>query len=59
MEKKDLRAAFAWGLIEDADDYTHLKALTSEMKAIGKRYQDAELNTPSAPLSSSHYKDEL
>lgn len=59
MEKKDLGGAFAWGLGEDADDFTHLKALTSEMKAFGKRYQGAELNTPSAPLSSSHYKDKL
>lgn len=59
MKKKNLGGAFAWGLGEDANDFTHLKALTSEMKMFGKRYQGAELNTPSAPLSSSHYKDEL
>ena len=45
MEKKDLGGAFAGGLSEDADDFTHLKALTFEMKAFGKRYQGAELNT--------------
>lgn len=59
MEKKNLGGAFAWGLGEDANDFTHLKALTSEMKTFGNRYQSAELNVPSAPLSSSHDKDEL
>ena len=66
MEEKGLGGAFAWGLGEDAEDFSHLKVLTAEMKnAFGERgYQGAaELNTPSSSsattLSSSRYKDEL
>lgn len=59
MEKKNLGGAFAWGLGEDADDFTHLKALTSEMKKYAQRYQGGDLDTTSVPLPSSQYKDEL
>ena len=59
MEKKNLEGAFAWDLSENANNFTHLKVLTSEMKTFGKRYQGAELNISSASLSSSHYKDKL
>ena len=59
VDKKNLGGAFAWGLGEDADDFTHLKALTSEMKTFVKRHRDEELNPTSAPLASSYSKDEL
>ena len=59
MEIKKLGGAFAWGLGEDADDFTHLKALTSEMKKFAKRHRGDELDTTSAPFASSSSKDEL
>lgn len=59
MEKKRLGGAFAWGLGEDADNFTHLKALTAEMKKHAKLYQGEELETKSTTLPSSHSKDEL
>lgn len=59
MEKKRLGGAFAWGLGEDAEDFTHFEALTAEMKRFAKVYQGEESNTPSAPLSSSRRQDEL
>ena len=59
MDKKRLGGAFAWGLGEDADDFTHFEALTAEMKRFAKVYQGEESSNPSAPLSSSGRKDEL
>ena len=59
MENKKLGGAFAWGLGEDADDFTHLKALTSEMKKFAKRHRGDGLDATSAPFASSSSKDEL
>ena len=59
MERKNLGGAFAWGLGEDADDFTHFKKLTSEVKKYAARHQDEELDTTSVPLSSPHFQDEL
>ena len=59
MEKKRLGGAFAWGLGEDADDFTHLKLVTSEMKKFAKRHQGEESNNTSAPTAKSYSKDEL
>jgi GH18 family chitinase len=59
MEQKSLGGAFAWGLGEDADDFVHLKALTAEMKSLGRVYQGEGSNDKSAPLPSSRGKDEL
>lgn len=59
MEKKGLGGAFAWGLGEDADDFTHLKALTTEVKKPARGYQGEDLKTSSALLPSSWFKDEL
>lgn len=59
MERKNLGGAFAWGLGEDADDFTHFKKLTSEVKKYAARHQDEELDTTSVSLSSPHFQDEL
>ena len=59
MERKKLGGAFAWGLGEDADDFTHFKKLTSEVKKYAARHQDEELDTTSVHLSSPHFQDEL
>lgn len=59
MKKKGLGGAFAWGLGEDADDFAHLKALTTEVKKLGKGYQGEKLNTTSVLLLSSRLEDEL
>ena len=56
MEEKSLGGVFAWGLGEDADGFTHLRALTAEVKKFAKRYQGegSDLHLP-----SSSFKDEL
>lgn len=59
MEKKRLGGAFAWGLGEDADNFTHLKTLTAEMKKFAKLYQGEELENMTTTLPSLHSKDEL
>ena len=59
MEKKNLGGAFAWGLGEDADDFTHLTALTAEMRKYAKRYQGEGLDSTSTRWPSSPSKDEL
>ena len=59
MREKKLGGAFAWGLGEDADEFTHLEALSSEIEKFGKRYQGEELDTASRHLSSFHLRDEL
>ena len=59
MEKKNLGGAFAWGLGEDADNFTHFKKLTSEVKKYAARHQDEEMDTRSVPLTSPHFQDEL
>lgn len=59
MEKKNLGGAFAWGLGEDADDFTHLQALTAEMKRLAKGYQGEWSDTMAAPLPSPLFMDEL
>ena len=59
MEKKNLGGAFTWGLGEDAEDFIHLKRLTSEMKKFAKGSRDQDLDTASATLRSSHIQDEL
>ena len=59
MADKGLRGAFAWGLGEDADDFTHLKQLTAEMKKFVSGYQGEYLDTMPRPLPSSLLKDEL
>lgn len=53
MEKKGLGGAFAWGLGEDADEFTHLRALTAEMKNFAK------LKNLSTHLPSPRFKEEL
>ena len=55
MEKKNLGGAFAWGLGEDADGFTHLTALTAEVKKLAKRYPGEGLD----PMSTHSFKDEL
>lgn len=59
MERKNLGGAFAWDLSEDADDFTHFKKLTSEVKKYAARHRDEESDTTSVPLSSPHFQDEL
>ena len=59
MEKKNLGGTFAWALGEDADDFIHFNALTSEMKKFQRVVQGKKVNTISAILSSSQSKDEL
>jgi GH18 family chitinase len=59
VEQKNLGGAFAWGLGEDADGFTHLKALTAEMKKFETGYQGEGSNDTSALLSSLQRKDEL
>ena len=45
MEKMNLGGAFAWDLGEDADDFTHLIALTAEVKRFAKKYQGEGLDS--------------
>lgn len=59
MANKGLGDAFAWGLDEDANDFTHLKQMTAEMKKFVSGYQGEYLDTMSRPLPSSLLKDEL
>ena len=59
MKKKNLKGAFAWGLGEDANDFTHFKKLTSEVKRYAARHQNEKLDTTSVPLLSPHFQDEL
>ena len=59
MEKKGLGGAFAWGLGEDADKFTHFTTLNSEMKKFAKRHPSEEFDTASVPFASSYSKDEL
>ena len=59
MEKKRLGGAFAWGLGEDADNFTHLKVLTAEMKKYAKVYQGEELENTSTTFPNSYAKEEL
>ena len=59
LKNKNLGGAFAWGLGEDADDFTHFTTLTSEMKKFAQRHRDEELDSLSAPFTSSYSKDEL
>jgi GH18 family chitinase len=59
MEKKSLGGAFAWGLGEDADAFSHFKALTTEMKKFGKGYRGEKSNAKSMDLLSSRFEDEL
>lgn len=59
MEKKGLGGAFAWGLGEDADYFTHLKQLTAQMKNFANGNQSEYLDTMSEPLPNSLLKDEL
>jgi GH18 family chitinase len=59
VEQKILGGAFAWGLGEDADGFTHLKALTTEMKKFETGYQGEGSNDTSALSSSLQRKDEL
>lgn len=59
MEMKDLGGAFAWGLGEDADDFTHLKALSTQMEKYAIGFEGEESETKSAPLPSSRFKVEL
>lgn len=42
MEKKALGGAFAWGLGEDAEEFTHLKALTVSMQRYHSRTDRGE-----------------
>ena len=54
MEKKALGGAFAWGLGEDAEDFTHLKALTASMQRYHPRTDRGEglvLQYPIQPSS--------
>ena len=59
MVRKGLGGAFAWGLGEDANNFTHLRTLTAEMQKLAKSYQGEELDKMSAPLPSSKTKEEL
>ena len=59
MEEKGLGGAFAWGLGEDADAFTHLTALTAEVKKFAKQNQKGALDSVSTHWPTSPFKDEL
>ena len=59
MDKKGLGGAFAWGLGEDANDFTHLKALSAEMKEYAKGCEAGGLRSQLPPTSNSGFHDEL
>ena len=55
MEKKGLGGAFAWGLGEDADGFTHLMALSDEVEKFARRYRGEGLDS----MSTQSFRDEL
>jgi len=59
VEKKGLGGAFAWGLGEDADDFSHLKALNDGMRRHRKSNQGEGANIEDSRTLSSREKDEL
>ena len=59
MEKKKLGGAFAWGLGEDADDFTHLKALTACMDEYSRIQGDGNIASKVTPVPSWRIEDEL
>ena len=59
MEEKGLGGVFAWGLGEDADGFTHLRALNAEVKGFAKRYRGEGSDSVSTHWPSSSLKDEL
>ena len=59
MEKKKIGGAFAWGLGEDGDHFTHFKALTAEMKKFGGKCQGEKLDAKFTSGASSQIQDEL
>ena len=59
MQKKKLGGSFAWGLGEDGYHFTHLKALTAEMKKFKATYEIENLDAESVSSVSSQIQDEL
>ncbi|KAL8740955.1 MAG: hypothetical protein Q9190_006390 [Brigantiaea leucoxantha] len=59
MQKKKLGGSFAWGLGEDGYHFTHLKALTAEMKKFKATYEIENLDAESVSSASSQIQDEL
>jgi GH18 family chitinase len=58
-ERKHLGGVFAWGLGEDADNFTHLEALTAGVKKYLKVHGGEKRALKSAHLPSSGIKSEL
>jgi GH18 family chitinase len=58
VEKKQLGGVFAWGLGEDADNFTHLKALTASVRR-HLTWGSGEWLDPNSKLSGSRAKEEL
>ena len=59
VETKKLGGVFAWGLGEDADDFVHLKALTTSVEKYGSWQQGEKVLAKPTPLPCSQNKDEL